>query len=79
MKMVISSDDIQRSSVRTLVEAYYGGDGKDFVPYLSQIFCIKYKVLNFLQEMIDIYPGSFSVLFIEYAKCFPREVKSSGL
>lgn len=24
------------------------------------------------------YPGSFSVLFIEYAKCFATEVKSSG-
>lgn len=24
------------------------------------------------------YPGNFSVLFIEYAKCFPRDVKSNG-
>lgn len=24
------------------------------------------------------YPGSFNVLFIEYAKCFPTEVNRSG-
>ena len=24
------------------------------------------------------YPGNFSVVFIEYAKCFPRDVKSHG-
>jgi hypothetical protein len=24
------------------------------------------------------YPGSFNVLFIEYAKCFPIEVNRSG-
>jgi len=26
----------------------------------------------------DTYPGSFNVLFIEYAKCFPTEVNRSG-
>jgi hypothetical protein len=36
--------------------------------YFWKIFGVKYGT----------YPGSFSVLFIEYAKCFPTEVKSSG-
>jgi hypothetical protein len=27
----------------------------------------------------NAYPGSFRVLFIEYAKCLPSDVKSRGL
>ena len=30
-------------------------------------------------DATDTHPGSFSVLFIENAKCFPSDVKSSGL
>lgn len=30
------------------------------------------------QIVANTYPGSFNVLFIEYAKCLPTEVNRSG-
>ena len=28
--------------------------------------------------VLDSYPGNLSVLFIEYTKCFPKDVNRSG-
>lgn len=32
-----------------------------------------------LDDCMNSYPGSFNVLFMEYAKCLPKEVNSRGL